>query len=245
MPTMEFFAGEDIPLDFVLIETISYMLFPKSEGHRERYVAHRYGDFLLQGATDGAIAMPTEMFEAILRDNKPKEVKTPSHSIISKGCIAGEILINLIELDAEGGETSVNRATYLAEDYFWKATNTKGNRSAVLAGEKMKSAWSQFKSVSHFWAANNIIAADPNRDDWLQSIVKDPARFLAIAMKAKEKASVIKRYDGKGTIVPENNFWVLPSDIELPNCQWECTGLRDTQKEVNRRYKASHWNPKH
>lgn len=243
MPVMDFFAGDELPIEFVIIETLSYMLFPNSESHRERYVAHRYGEYLLGEATNGAISMPSEMLAAILKDKNPKEVKEPSLSIVSKGCIAGEMLLILLELQAEGMETSVNRAAYLAEDHFWKARNAYGKRSTVTSGEKIKLAWSQYKSVSHFWAASNLAQGEDNRERWASRVVEKPGGFLSVAAKAAELATKVPQHSGKGQILAYDQLWTLPDYILLPECEWTCRGLRDSFREKINQYKSTHWNP--
>lgn len=235
MPTMDFFADQGTDKHMALIEVLAYMYFPDNEEDRERYVSFRYGDLVLSGAKDGQVIVPEEMFAAILKAKNPEKYREPPMSIVSQGSIAGVVLLGLLEMQAGGEEPSVNKSVYLAKDYFSRAINAYGGKSTVNSLQKIKSAWSKYKSVSHLWAANTLASTNLGQQVAIDRATQEPLTFLAEAEAVRRAASKLPH--NLGTVM-----WKMPEAVQVPLCDFQFTRMSPKNAELLSQYDARMWN---
>ncbi len=228
---MEIYAPEWT--EFLPINVFAYMLYPKDEPTRQAFLANKCGEITLRQAQESHavdVTLPVGLMEIILK-NRGATVHEASVKTTLSGSVAGNILLGLIEMQAEGIEPSVNKAIHLAKIFFERAENQAGQKVKITDTRSYRRHWAAYKPVAHFWAAIQL-AADPlHSDHWATAMQDDPLRILALARDLLHAAEGITNTNSAGPILSREEMWTLPDSIQLPDQQMTCTGLTDTQRK--------------
>lgn len=200
------------------------------------YLAQKKAEYTLYCADeDGIERVPTKVLRELLEISG----STYTHdmeNLCLQGAVAGEILLNLIKLNASDEEASVNKAIRLLDLYFKDAKNFLGS-SIASSLSSIRRAWSDYKYVAHFWAALRIhvesaenLAAPIGPDSYLQ--------LLSLATALGKLAPTLSSTHAPKRIYKPDSLWVLPHFVQLPNCSFKCHGLDHHERAWIRKYKA-------
>ncbi len=217
--SLPFFVIEHVPkLTALAASVYSTMLFPDDGKHVDRFTCAqaicldwraRYED---GGITDSLPIARGELFSIF---NFLEKVPIQKLGSLSEEAIsAGQVLKFVLLLDRDPrSAASVKKAVDLLSKYEPINARTLMNR------------WSQFKGVSHLWAAFNDFGSgfQSVNSDWRAarrfSFMKDPRPVLAIAEHYRNWGTHHESKGSKGvqTLI-ESQTWATPAQIgELPN----------------------------
>lgn len=189
--------------------TDAYMLFPKNELLRVQYFILKEIEFkcdIAESRNEDVMALPVayvnELLLAPSTDDYEEQIKTIAH----KGCISGFMLTSLAVLKANGESPSLRKAAHLASKWYKDRMKQDNETPLVSDPRNFLKYWNEYKTVSHFWAANNLM--QENNSSWK---LKPNKPDLLIHSIAKQIAS------SAGEIVPSNrkNPEVIFSQTEV------------------------------
>lgn len=234
MPVMKFHAPYESA--FLPVEVAAYMLHPSDENQRRAYLVRMMAEYTLWCANeDGLETVLVEVLKDLLEIAASTKTDT-MESLTLRGSVAGEILLNLIKLNASGEEASVNKAIHLGAQYFQEAQNSLGG-SIAPSESSIRRAWSAYMPVAHFWAALRIhvqstenVSAPISPDLDLQQ--------LSLATELGKLAPTLTSRNASKLICTPDDLWTLPHLIELPSCIFKCHGLEEDDLERLRCYTA-------
>lgn len=147
-----------------------------------------------------------------------------------RGSYAGKILLHLIEAStSQPDDCSVNKAMFLT----WKSLDgvlLRNNKAAPSEKSTIKRAWREYKDVSHFFAAIEIL---------MQMSDNDPSKLafqdiLAISEKLVELAENIPA-------LIEWKPWRIMPGTQLPSCNLAPAPLTQDAIAALRDYSARDW----
>ncbi|HBP5066444.1 TPA: hypothetical protein L5645_006453 [Pseudomonas aeruginosa] len=234
MPVMKFHSPYEAA--FLPIEVTAYMLYPADEKLRNAFLTRKMAEYTVFCASeDGLESIPIEVSKDLL-ETPATAGADAMESLALRGAVAGEILLNLIKLNASGEDASVNKAIHLGAKYFREAQNSLENK--IASGQSsIRRAWSAFMPVAHFWAALQIrvqssanLATPITPDSYLQE--------LSLATELGKLAPKLTSKNARKPVRPPNKLWTLPCSVELPSCTFRCHGLDEQERDCLRSYKA-------
>jgi len=234
MPVMKFYAPYEAA--FLPFEVTAYMLHPADEKLRNAYLTRKMAEYtLFCTREDGLESVPVEVLQDLL-ESPATAGENAMESLAIRGSVAGEILLNLIKLNASGEDASVNKAIHLGTQYFQEARNSLGGE--IAPGERsIRRAWSAFMPVAHFWAALQIHAQ--STVNLATSISPDSYRQqLSLGNELGKLALKLTSKNAREPICTSNELWTLPCSVELQKCAFRCHGLDEQEREWLRSYKA-------
>ena len=183
MPIMEILPPTE---DQIPIWTEAYMLFPGDESQRIQYFILKEIELIRNKAesrNEDVVKLPVayvhELLSAPSSDDYEERIKLIAH----KGSISGFMLTSLAVLKANGERPSLRKAAYLAGKWYEDRIG-QGNETPLVKNlRNFIKYWHELMSVSHFWAANNLMQENssswklkPNKPDLLiHSIAKQIA----------------------------------------------------------------------
>jgi hypothetical protein len=131
------------------------------------------------------------------------------------------------------GGASVSKAVELLENH--SGTNIPGNRKDIM------NCWSDFKPVSHFGAALNILSVAMQGDAGaLGNLFNEaPGRILSIAKVFQEFGLRFKAHGKAASILPDVSTWTIPEDFLLPTSPLNFEPLSAENLEILKAYKAA------
>ena len=200
------------------------------------YFTRKMAEYTLFCASgDGLESVPVEVLKDLL-ESPATAGADAMESLAIRGAVAGEILLNLIKLNASGEDASVNKAIHLGAQYFQEARNSLGGK--ISPGERsIRRAWSAFMPVAHFWAALQIhvqstanLATPISSDSYLQQ--------LSLGNELGKLAPKLTSKNAREPICTPNALWTLPCSVELPSCTFRCHGLDEQERDWLRNYRA-------
>lgn len=234
MPAMKFHAPYEAA--FLPFEVAAYMLHPIDEKLRNAYLARKMAEYrVFCAGEEGLESVPVDVLKDLLESPIAAGVDA-IEGLTIQGSVAGEILLNLLKLNASGEDASVNKAIHLGAQYFQEAQNSLGGE--VAPGDRsIRRAWSAYRPVAHFWAALQIHlqstatpSAPINWDSYLQQ--------LSLGNELGKLAPKLTSKNARKPVLPENDLWTLPCFVELPGCVFRSDGLDEQEKDWLRSYKA-------
>jgi hypothetical protein len=142
--------------DEFVFRTNAQMMHPNDEAVREGFFHKQVLDALMRKGTKDVL-FTAESVQAmfIYKDKYPIY---PNQSIMIKGQTVGMMLLYMLGMNGKGIVPSVNKAIDLViKDFSLNYQNNEGKRSTIHSESKIKSAWSDYKTVAHFWAATLLL----------------------------------------------------------------------------------------
>lgn len=235
MPAMK--LQEPFEAALLPFEVSAYMLHPSNEKRRKAYFARKRAEYwVFRASEDGLESVPVNALKDLL-ENPITAVEDEIESLTIQGSVAGEILLNLIKLSANGEDASVNKAIHLGAQFFQEAKNSLGGEVEASGDRSIRRAWSAYKPVAHFWAALQIHSQSTvppstpiNWDSYLQQ--------LSLGNELGKLAPKLTSKNARRPVLSQNDLWTLPCFVELPGCVFRCDGLDEQEKDWLRNYKA-------
>lgn len=142
------------------------------------------------------------------------------------GSIVGDILTDVLQLDAHGHGGSVRKAVALAQDYLSRATTLSGEASRGASKRFVQESWSRFKPVAHFWAAYRVWFfkslphddKEPNPSSPLCPFyIESLPGFLAVAADFLHLGSEHYAHGQRSPTLNPADVWTLPANLPLPD----------------------------
>lgn len=224
------------------------MLFPDDEEKREQMAWRTLVAAILAEAAEAGeenvtidLADQVELVASAHLDRLPEVLAKRT----AAGRAAGDILQHLVAFAAHVPEhASVHKATYVVCQQL-KESSAQGRRKTPASRSWARTAWSQFKCVSHLWAAFlnfGELAKEAGMPD-LHIVEASPEAlfyFLTISEWYRHQGeSILPQSQVIPTLDPTVT-WKVPDDLILPELELSLSASPRTI-EVLRRYRA----PKH
>gem|GEM_PF-5002746 len=159
------------------------------------------------------------------------------------GCAAGDVLLYLLQIDAAGIPSSVNKAVFVARDYLQGAKDGEGEN--IGASERyIRQCWEDFKPVAHLWAAYRVwqFNDDPEGREGPESFSPfqmDSLRpFLALSEKLADLGAAHVAHGRREPTLAPDQLWRVPERIQLPDVTFTIPSLAGWIADALKRYKA-------
>lgn len=142
------------------------------------------------------------------------------------GSVTGDMLTDILQLDAHGHGGSVRKAVVLAQDFLSTATTLSGEASRGASKRFVQESWSRFKSVAHFWAAYRVwffksLPYDDNESNPSSPLcpfrVESLPGFLAVTAEFLRLGTEHYAHGQRNPTLNPAHSWTLPSDLPLPD----------------------------
>jgi len=220
MPVMD--IDSESTTDNVLNTVMAYMLYPKSQEKREQFILVHYLREMSIQAPNESPQLPAYMLRLLVNAPSYEALTVEKSQLQSLAQMAGRTMLFETERIVENGQRSKQRARWMAQQYFLKARDANNRRGKYSEDTIKKSAWPQFESVAHFWAANHCIVEQLSHEGAVSFLDQTPLHFLSLANY------ILSKYAQDGSY---QKFWVLPDTISLPDTPWICTGENESDRK--------------
>jgi hypothetical protein len=202
---------DDSDASLLRLQLVGYMHFPSDESMR---------DALIVAAKARAAQQESSRLWRIVSELIPREAQ-------QGGIIAGETLIALLQLRASNIEPSLGKAQYLVNSGIQRQKRARDGR-LPSSDRSLRNAWSEFKRVSHFWAALQLSREVKMREC---DLAEHPQNFLSLAVALFDTTANLTRDQP----LLDADTW-LPAPGILP-LQVSISPLADQQIESLKTYK--------
>lgn len=206
-------------------------------GEMEKYIRRmpEYGSAPIGGALGdflGRSLEPVGGFSALSEAPTYGEMERRMGGSAWPGSIAGDLLINLIQMRSSGVQGSVNKAVAIVKE-FLKGAATADGSSTGKTERYIRQAWEDFKPACHLWAAWRLLERDGSPAE------QTDAR-LAISHILLDLALTLRPKGGREPLLRAEDMWRLPRRYEHPvTVQIKIPPLEDWKLEVLRDYKPT------
>jgi len=175
--------------------------------------------------------------------NSPEYEKIMSqfHKFQYQGVFAGTILTYIWRMDKgnvkDGG--SVNKAIFLIDKIKGEEIRKKSKNDNLPYNEKfIRQAWSDFKSVSHLWAAFGIWSSNGAPSELSPFLPRSFLRFISLAEKFRKFGTTHLPRAKKEYTLAEQETWFPPKNFKIIDFEFEITPLTPKELEVLEEYRA-------
>jgi hypothetical protein len=225
-----------------ILEIISVMAYPNDKKARKKLLANisskPLGDTQLdKGLREGLEDVFSQMGGiSILHDSPEYEKIMEQYSLNTyRGNFAGLILhyIWRIEADSSHSGASVNKAIFLVVECFKDVKNGTTKWKGYPFNEKyIRQAWSDFKPVSHLWAA--FVQWDtwgrpsdiaPYDSSGIHGFISLSEKFRTFGLNHFPRAQ-------KASTLPSKGTWFPAKEIDPVPLRYELTPLPLSKKEI-------------
>ncbi|MDH3700731.1 MAG: hypothetical protein OEU46_05405 [Alphaproteobacteria bacterium] len=222
--------------DDAAARVVATMLYPKDETRREQLVAYSAERALL----DNGIRIPLDITAKTHFGPSKNEFERESARTLNAGAISGQLLLLIKQLVVhQPSDASVRKAA----DLLAKSLNKyQLDGIAVPASEgSIRTAWRNFKSVCHLWAAWRIL----EYEDSLMMNERLP-ELLAVSEWMREFAE--SHYPPakpakSEPLAAKGELWKVPDLMNLPPIEFDTPPLSDQELEWLGDYKAEKHKP--
>jgi len=166
------------------------------------------------------------------------ELQERLYGSIWPGQAAGDILINLLQLEVSGVGASVNKAVALTIGLLRSGVTKKSGEPGAGKSERyIRKAWEEFKPACHLWAAfgwwrDQEFDAGPFE-------IETADQLLMVAEAFLRMASALQSRGRRETVLNAEEMWRVPRRYPLPRLKhFEVPPLTDAQLEILSSYKA-------
>jgi hypothetical protein len=207
------------------------MCYPSDDDLCDQFIA----ETLRKAELEGSLSDPLD--PAMYRALDPfKYMKTDKKD--QCGITAGAVLVilrTMVERHPDH-EPSLNTAYEILEADLrgsgrsWERGRPPANRSDI------RSAWAEFKSVSHLWAALFLAGAELRDEKALEKMDDEKAllQLLAVAEDMRIFAENFQQRRSKTALSPPGSFWEVPKEIPLPRIKINLSPLPEWAQKIRR-----------
>ncbi len=148
------------------------------------------------------------------------------------GCVAGDLLIHLIQMHAAGVQASVNKAVAIEKVFLAEAAAADGS-STGKTERYIRRAWEEFKPACHLWAAWRLLERTGSVDEQTNGRLALSHILLDLALSLRPKGR-------REHLLRAEDMWHLPRRYEHPVLiHFKIPPLDDWQLKALRDYKPS------
>lgn len=192
----------------------------------------------LMGEVFGSLLAPLGGFSALRDAPGFDEMVDRRSSRVWPGCVAGDLLINVLQLSAEGLPASINRAIAIEEEYL-SDIPTAGRPGAGKNERYIRTCWADFKSVCHLWATVRVWEAQGCPDSFSPVREESIEGFLAISQALRMMGLRLQSPSRKEHLLEASEMWYVSRRFTLPTVTLKIPPLEDWKLEVlKRRFKS-------
>lgn len=216
MPLIQFTQSPDGSLPWMGIELICTMHFPVDDQRRVSAAATLMLSRSTRGLDDDAVmAVPVRQILAALTGPGLQGLSEQVADLAVKAQMAGDLLLRLLQQHEKGLPARV-KAERKVQEVEWKsATKFDGNK--VKASEStLKTAWADFRSVAHLWAAQRYFVGLVGAEAFKGLIMSKPHSFLVVGMDLLARAVEVPSQDDSGTratLLTIDEAWTAPPEL--------------------------------
>lgn len=215
MPTIEV-TQVDGKQPFLALELQCAMLFPHDFAARSSARATLVLNRLSAGPRE-TVTASAALVQLALQGRGLEALKKQMQDLTIQGTIAGEMLLDLLEMRKAGDRPTV-AASGERQRLALLRYETFGGERKSYSERSIKAAWVRFRPVAHFWAASRLALGQLGPELWPAYMEASPKEVIAVAMDLLARASTLVSANSNG---PEPLFdlteaWAPPPDLELP-----------------------------
>jgi hypothetical protein len=232
VPIFQFTRHPDGAYPHLPEELQGLMVFPDEEVLREEAVATLVLNRAARHAKESMLVDPVLVTRALSRALEgPEGLRKTIAERTVRGQVAGKILRGLLDLHESGKVASVAACVADRRKALLRYTTFGSDEKKSYGERSIKAAWSQFRSVAHYWAAADLLKerlVDPQEDPvdmaygaalWMNTMQTNAAGVIVGSMLMLERAQRVRLRSG--TRKPESVFadaepWVPPLDFPMP-----------------------------
>jgi hypothetical protein len=185
MPTLDLEDWEHglIGRHYTHMKMLAVMLYPDNIAQQEEFLMTFTVRFIAQfEKTDLSdivklakeYLLPEGSFQILLRTPSSEEMSKRDAHAGSRGIVAGDVLLHIVQLEKHGYGGSVNKAVHLLE-HIYKQSTTSHGQSVPCNRTSIRNTWAIYKCVAHLWAAERVVADSFFSEKGLS---QEPATFL-------------------------------------------------------------------
>jgi len=191
--------------------------------------------YRIAGELFGSLLEPLGGFSVLLDAPTYSDLRERVTKRTWPGCIAGDLLFNLLQLRGNGLSASVNKAIEIDVDFLSRATNREGFPGLGKTVRYVRKAWEDFKPACHLWAAYRIWDLQNHPVTFAPHLPESVDAFLALSQALLSMAASLQAPSRREPILNTTTMWTVSQHHQLPAVSVKLPPLQDWKSGVLRR----------
>jgi hypothetical protein len=237
MPVLKILNDDDrlLPGNWAGVLILSTMLYPSDEKRRDAYIAAVLQESIR--AQDSKSAIPAEIAGLTFDFGGGPGIEKDAHNRLSHGLVAGETLNCLLQI----AEFAPQHASLRQAQFIVKKVRIKQKFATRIpipaSATPIETAWGNFKSVAHLWAAFIPRWIELGDEEVLSDAMLPD--FLAVARWLAEAGANLTPKRGREPVLDKGVIWMIPDSPDIPTVHLKPPRMSELELDLLRNYNSA------